>query len=110
RGDLRFIRRCLMFPLKRKPMTVPSSADALPGRTQALPTAENHFVRGVPLKGPYPEGVEKAMFGLGCFWGAERKFWSLPGVYVTAVGYTGGPTPNPTYQEVWSGLTGSNQA
>ena len=99
-----------MFSLKRKPMTVPSSADALPGRTQALPTAENHFVRGVPLKGPYPEGFEKAMFGLGCFWGAERKFWSLPGVHVTAVGYAGGPTPNPTYEEVCSGLTGHNEA
>jgi peptide-methionine (S)-S-oxide reductase len=99
-----------MFSLKRKPMTVPSSADALPGRAQALPTAENHFVNGVPLKGPYPEGFQKAMFGLGCFWGAERKFWSLPGVYVTAVGYAGGPTPNPTYEEVCSGLTGHNEA
>jgi peptide-methionine (S)-S-oxide reductase len=99
-----------MFSLKRKPMTVPSSADALPGRTQALPTAENHFVNGVPLKGPYPERFEKAMFGLGCFWGAERKFWSLPGVRVTAVGYAGGPTPNPTYEEVCSGLTGHNEA
>ena len=99
-----------MFSLKRKPMTVPSSADALPGRAQALPTAENHFVNGVPLKGPYPEGFEKAMFGLGCFWGAERKFWSLPGVHVTAVGYAGGPTPNPTYEEVCSGLTGHNEA
>jgi peptide-methionine (S)-S-oxide reductase len=99
-----------MFSLKRKPMTVPSSADALPGRAQALPTAENHFVNGVPLKGPYPQGLEKAMFGLGCFWGAERKFWSLPGVYVTAVGYAGGPTPNPTYEEVFSGLTGHTEA
>ena len=99
-----------MFSLKRKPMTVPSSADALPGRAQALPTAENHFVNGVPLKGLYPEGFEKAMFGLGCFWGAERKFWSLPGVHVTAVGYAGGPTPNPTYEEVCSGLTGHNEA
>ena len=99
-----------MFSLKRKPMTVPSSADALPGRAQALPTAENHFVNGVPLKGLYPEGFEKAMFGLGCFWGAERKFWSLPGVYVTAVGYAGGPTPNPTYEEVCSGRTGHNEA
>jgi peptide-methionine (S)-S-oxide reductase len=99
-----------MFSLKRKPMTVPSSADALPGRDQALPTAENHFVNGAPLKGPYPEGFEKAMFGLGCFWGAERKFWSLPGVHVTAVGYAGGPTPNPTYEEVCSGLTGHNEA
>jgi peptide-methionine (S)-S-oxide reductase len=99
-----------MFSLKRKPLTVPSPADALPGRSQALPTAENHFVNGAPLKGPYPEGFEKAMFGLGCFWGAERKFWSLPGVYVTAVGYAGGPTPNPTYEEVCSGLTGHNEA
>jgi peptide-methionine (S)-S-oxide reductase len=99
-----------MFSLKRKPMTVPSSADALPGRAQALPTAENHFVNGVPLKGPYPEGLEKAMFGLGCFWGAERIFWNLPGVYVTAVGYAGGPTPNPTYEEVCSGRTGHTEA
>ena len=99
-----------MFSLKRKPMTIPSSADALPGRAQALPTAENHFVSGVPLKGPYPEGFEKAMFGLGCFWGAERIFWNLPGVYVTAVGYAGGPTPNPTYEEVCSGLTGHTEA
>jgi peptide-methionine (S)-S-oxide reductase len=99
-----------MFSLKRKPLTVPSPADALPGRAQALPTAENHFVNGAPLKGPYPEGSEKAMFGLGCFWGAEKKFWSIPGVYVTAVGYAGGPTPNPTYEEVCSGLTGHNEA
>jgi peptide-methionine (S)-S-oxide reductase len=99
-----------MFSLKRKPLTIPSPADALPGRALALPTAENHFVNGAPLKGPYPDGYEKAMFGLGCFWGAERKFWSIPGVYVTAVGYAGGPTPNPTYEEVCSGLTGHNEA
>ena len=99
-----------MFSLKRKPLTVPAPADALPGRAQAMPTAENHFVNGAPLKGPYPEGSEKAMFGLGCFWGAEKKFWSIPGVYVTAVGYAGGPTPNPTYEEVCSGLTGHNEA
>ena len=99
-----------MFSLKRKPLTIPSPADALPGRAQALPTAENHFVNGAQLKGPYPDGYEKAMFGLGCFWGAERKFWSIPGVYVTAVGYAGGPTPNPTYEEVCSGLTGHNEA
>jgi len=99
-----------MFSLKRKPLTIPSPADALPGRAQALPTAENHFVNGAQLKGAYPDGYEKAMFGLGCFWGAERKFWSIPGVYVTAVGYAGGPTPNPTYEEVCSGLTGHNEA
>jgi peptide-methionine (S)-S-oxide reductase len=99
-----------MFSLERKPMTVPSSADALPGRAQAIPTAENHFVKGVPLKGPYPEGFEKAMFGLGCFWGAERIFWNLHGVYVTAVGYAGGPTLNPTYEEVCSGRTGHTEA
>jgi peptide-methionine (S)-S-oxide reductase len=99
-----------MFSLKRKPMTVPSSAEALPGRKEPIPTAEKHFVNGAPLQGPYPQGLEKAMFGLGCFWGAEKKFWSLPGVYVTAVGYAGGPTPNPTYEEVCSGLTGHTEA
>jgi peptide-methionine (S)-S-oxide reductase len=99
-----------MFSLKRKPLTIPTPADALPGRAQAMPTAERHFVTGAPLKGPYPEGSEKALFGLGCFWGAEKKFWSIPGVYITAVGYAGGPTPNPTYEEVCSGLTGHNEA
>ena len=99
-----------MFSLKRKPLTVPSPADALPGRSQALPTADNRFGCGAPLNGPYPAGLEKATCGLGCFWGAERKFWSLPGVSVTAVGYAGGPTPNPTYEEVCSGLTGHNEA
>jgi peptide-methionine (S)-S-oxide reductase len=99
-----------MFTLKRKPLSVPSPADALPGRAQALPTASNHFVNGASLKGPYPEGFEQAMFGLGCFWGAEKQFWSVPGVYVTAVGYAGGPTPNPTYEEVCSGRTGHNEA
>jgi peptide-methionine (S)-S-oxide reductase len=72
----------------------------------AIPTAETHFVNGQRLKGPYPDGTEQVQFGLGCFWGAERKFWELPGVYVTAVGYSGGPTPNPTYEETCSGLTG----
>ena len=99
-----------MFTLKRKPLSIPSPDQALPGRSQAIPTAQTHFVNGAALKGPYPAGAEKALFGLGCFWGAERKFWQVPGVIVTAVGYARGPTPNPTYEEVCSGLTGHNEA
>jgi peptide-methionine (S)-S-oxide reductase len=99
-----------MFTLKRKPTTVPARDEALPGRAEAIPTAERHFVNGAPLKGPYPQGAMQAMFGLGCFWGAEKKFWNLPGVIVTAVGYAGGHTPNPTYEEVCSGRTGHNEA
>jgi len=92
-----------------KPLEVPRPDDALPGREQPIPTAERHHVNGAPLKGPYPEGHEKALFGLGCFWGAEKLFWQLPGVFVTAVGYAGGHTPNPTYREVCSGMTGHNE-
>lgn len=92
-----------------KPKTVPTAADALPGRTDPLPTAETHFINGNALKGPYPEGIEVAYFGMGCFWGAERRFWQVDGVHVTAVGYQAGATPNATYQEVCTGKTGHNE-
>jgi len=92
-----------------KKLTLPNRSDALPGRNVAIPTATNHFVNGNALKPPYPQGMEQAIFGLGCFWGAERKFWQLAGVYATAVGYGAGITPNPTYEEVCSGMTGHNE-
>jgi peptide-methionine (S)-S-oxide reductase len=98
-----------MFTFRKAP-TIPSRAEALPGRAAAIPTAERHFVNGRPLKGPYPEGSERAMFGMGCFWGAERKFWQLgEGIVITAAGYAAGHTPNPTYEEVCSGRTGHNE-
>ena len=98
-----------MFMFKKK-LEMPSAATALPGRPEPIPTAKDHFLNRHPLKGPFPEGLETAIFGLGCFWGAERKFWELgEGIYVTAVGYAGGLTPNPTYQEVCSGQTGHNE-
>jgi peptide-methionine (S)-S-oxide reductase len=98
-----------MFSLRKK-LEIPSAADALPGRASPIPTALSHFLNGNALKGPYPEGYAKAMFGMGCFWGAERKFWELgEGIHVTAVGYAAGHTPNPTYQEVCTGRTGHNE-
>jgi peptide-methionine (S)-S-oxide reductase len=87
----------------------PAPGEALPGRPDPIPTAEMHFVNGRPLKGPYPEGMAQALFGMGCFWGVERKFWNLPGVWVTAAGYAAGETPNPTYREVCTGRTGHNE-
>ncbi len=90
----------------RKKVVMPARDEALPGRAQALPTSERHFVSGQPLKGPLPDGLKTILFGMGCFWGAERLFWQMRGVYVTAVGYAGGITPNPTYEETCTGLTG----
>ena len=95
---------------KSKPTSIPSASEALPGRTAEMPVAPQHFVNGESLKGPYPEGAETIYFGLGCFWGAERLFWQVPGVVVTAVGYQGGHTPNPSYEEVCSGRTGHTEA
>jgi peptide-methionine (S)-S-oxide reductase len=93
--------------LKKQEIRAPGTA--LPGRPSPIPTATSHFVSGRPLKGPHPEGLQQAMFGMGCFWGVERMFWQLPGVWVTAAGYAAGETPNPTYQEVCSGQTGHNE-
>lgn len=90
-------------------MRMVAPADALPGRSQPIPTAETHFVSGRPLRTPIPEGMAQAIFGMGCFWGAERLMWQVPGVWLTMVGYAGGFTPNPTYREVCSGLTGHNE-
>ena len=98
-----------MFSFLRKKAEMPRPGEALPGRPDAIPTANTHFVNGHPLKEPYPKGLETAVFGMGCFWGVERVFWTIPGVWVTAVGYAAGETPNPTYEEVCSGMTGHNE-
>lgn len=92
-----------------KKNSIPTPEEALPGREKSMPVPEKHYVNGNPLKPPFPEGMEMAIFGMGCFWGAERKFWQLDGVYTTAVGYAAGSTPNPTYREVCSGMTGHNE-
>ncbi|CCH91838.1 Peptide methionine sulfoxide reductase msrA (Protein-methionine-S-oxide reductase) (Peptide Met(O) reductase) [Microcystis aeruginosa PCC 9432] len=92
-----------------KKLTLPTVREALPGRSEKMPVPSAHYVNGHPLQPPFPAGMETAMFGLGCFWGAERKFWQLEGVYTTAVGYAAGITPNPTYQEVCTGMTGHNE-
>ena len=94
----------------QKSAVIPSSDKTLPGRAESTPVAKQHYVNGAPLKPPFPADAEQAIFGLGCFWGAERCFWELDGVLTTAVGYAGGSTPNPTYQEVCSGMTGHTEA
>ncbi len=98
-----------MFFTRQKSRMI-SQSEALPGRPEAIPTAERHYVNGHPIKGPYPAGLETAVFALGCYWGAERKFWQVAGVWVTAVGNAGGFSPNPSYEEVCSGLTGHAEA
>ena len=98
-----------ILDLLTRKVSMPTAETALAGRPEPIATAESHFVNGRPLKGPYPDNLETAVFGLGCFWGAERAFWKIPGVYVTAAGYAGGHTPNPTYNEVCSGRTGHNE-
>lgn len=97
-----------LFGLGKK-STIPNPEDALPGRSEKMSVPDKHYVNGNSLKPPFPEGIELAMFGMGCFWGAERKFWQQDGVYSTAVGYAAGHTPNPTYREVCSGMTGHNE-
>ncbi|MCH8542815.1 MAG: peptide-methionine (S)-S-oxide reductase MsrA [Alcanivorax sp.] len=98
-----------MFGFRRDKQAMPAAETALPGRDTPMPVTEAHRITGLPLQPPWPAGCQQAMFGMGCFWGAERRFWQLPGVRITAVGYAGGFTPNPVYDEVCSGATGHNE-
>ena len=98
-----------MFGFRTKKMEMVSAAEALPGRASAIPTAETHFINGRPLIAAVPEGMEVALFGMGCFWGVERMFWGLDGVWLTMVGYAGGHTPNATYEEICTARTGHNE-
>jgi peptide-methionine (S)-S-oxide reductase len=97
-----------LFDIRKKHL-MPSPDEALPGRSEPMPVPEKHFVNGNPMTPPFPDGLQRAVFGMGCFWGVERKFWQLEGVYTTAAGYSAGFTPNPTYREVCSGMTGHNE-
>ncbi len=98
-----------MSIFSKKPLAIPSADDALPGRAGRMPIPDAHFVSKHRISDPFPDGLDRAVFGMGCFWGAEKKFWQQPGVYSTAVGYASGPTPNPTYREVCTGQTGHNE-
>ena len=98
-----------MWGSSKTKLVMPTAEQALPGRQERMRVPAGHYVKLAPLQPPFPSGHDQAVFGLGCFWGAERKFWTAPGVFTTAVGYAGGPTPNPTYEEVCSGLTGHNE-
>src|SRR5687768_453753 len=100
----------MLWKMLSKDLSLPTAEQALPGRAQEMPVPARHFINGHPLKPPFPAGFEQAVFGLGCFWGAERLFWQAKGVYSTAVGYAGGHTPNPTYEEACSGRTGHTEA
>jgi peptide-methionine (S)-S-oxide reductase len=100
----------MLSKLMSRKLALPTADQALPGRAQKMPVPAKHYVNGNPLQPPFPAGLEQAVFGLGCFWGAERKFWQARGVYTTAVGYAGGVTPNPTYEETCSGRTGHTEA
>jgi peptide-methionine (S)-S-oxide reductase len=99
-----------MFLLGRQPAPVPAPEDCLPGRDSAIPTSSTHYVNGNPIQPPFPQQMEQIIFGMGCFWGAERLFWQAPGVFTTAAGYSGGTTPNPTYEETCTSMTGHTEA